>query len=136
MAKRTTKKGPGRPPRQFTATQIRKIDEMARAQCRDYTIAEALGIEGEVFKRHFAERCRQKRAQGKTAVLQAQFAAATAEKGTPTDRIWWGKQYLEQSDKQKLDAETEMALNVRIINYADVKVEGFDDDGQPIKGER
>jgi len=103
--KRTTPKRDkaGRPPRVFTETQKRKIDRMALAQARDTTIALAMGVDVHTFKEHFLLRCQEKRAEGKLRVLNAQFRAASSSKGSTVDRIWWGKQHLEQTDKQQLD---------------------------------
>ena len=88
-------------PDTYTPEQLIYIDLMAMAQCKDTTIAESMGIEVGVFKREFVQRTRTKRAEGKRNVLIAQYKAA-AGSGGPVDRIWWGKQHLEQSDKQDL----------------------------------
>ena len=102
---KTAKHPGGRPrtktPDTYTPEQLAYIDLMAQAQCKDTTIAESMGIEVGVFKREFVQRTRTKRAEGKRNVLIAQYKAA-AGSGGPVDRIWWGKQHLEQSDKQDL----------------------------------
>jgi len=106
---------------------------MALAQAKDYTIAEAMGVDVMTFKEHFLKRCKQKRAEGKLRVLNAQFRAASSPKGSTVDRIWWGKQNLGQTDKQEMTADMKMAMNVQVVSYADAKAEGFDEEGKPIE---
>jgi len=97
----------GRPrsvtPKTWTSDQIKEIDEKARAQCKDTTIASALGVDVETFRREFRVRTEQKRAEGKCKVLLSQYDAATGSDGSATDRIWFGKQHLGQKDKQEVD---------------------------------
>jgi len=133
--KRTTPKRdkPGRPPRVFTEAQKRKIDKMALAQCKDTTIARVLDIPLETFRERFRERTEKKRAEGKSKVLQAQYRAASSPKGSTVDRIWWGKQHLDQSDKQEMTADMKVAMNVQVVSYADAKAEGFDERGKPVE---
>ncbi len=106
----------GRPRRTFTKTQVAKIDRMAKQQCKDHTIADALGIPLETFKGHFRERTHKKRAEGKVELHAAQWRQRT----NCTMAIWLGKQYLGQSDqasvqhgvdKSFLDAMKELAGN-------------------------
>lgn len=60
-----------------------------------------MGINTETFREQFRERTEQKRAQGKLKVLEAQATGALARgKGAVTERIWYGKQHLEQTDRQ------------------------------------
>ena len=100
---KTAKHAGGRPrtktPDTYTPEQLAYIDLMAQAQAKDTLIAESMGVDRDTFKREFAQRCRTKRAIGKGRVLDAQYKAA-AGSGGPVDRIWFGKQHLEQSDKQ------------------------------------
>ena len=108
MADKPKKHPGGRPrtktPKEYSAEQVALIDEMAEAQCKDTTIAEALGVDINTFKTEFSRRCKEKRAEGKTRVLRAQYRAAVGADGTPTDRIWWGKQHLDQRDaKQEVE---------------------------------
>ena len=102
---KTAKHAGGRPrtktPDTYTPEQLAYIDKMAMAQAKDTLIAESMGIEVKTFKAEFSQRCRTKRAIGKGRVLDAQYDAASGS-GGPVDRIWWGKQHLEQSDKQDL----------------------------------
>ena len=88
---------PGRPKRQFTDEQIELIDKHALHNCKDNQIATLMNIPSETFKRHFGVRCIQKRAEGQAFKLEQQY-----DDKTPTMLIWWGKQYLEQSDRQEL----------------------------------
>ena len=113
MAKLKKKDGPGRPPKEFTAEQIKQIDKYALHNCKDNQIAVALGIDGETFKTHFKERCQQKRAEGQAIKLEQQF-----NNKTPTMLIWWGKQHLGQSDKQELTGADGKPLVPKIIIFA------------------
>lgn len=91
----------GRPrtktPEVFTDQQLKQIDEMAMAQCKDTTIATVLGVDPDTFRKEFSSRTERKRAEGKAAILQSQYRQAQQN---PTSAIWWGKQHLEQKDRQ------------------------------------
>ena len=87
----------GRPKKEFTDEQIKQIDECALINCKDNQIATLMGIPSNTFKKHFGQRCIQKRAEGQRAKMQQQY-----DNKTPTMLIWWGKQHLEQSDRQEL----------------------------------
>jgi len=116
------KKHPGgRPrtktPKEYSAEQLALIDEMAEAQCKDTTIAERLGVDRECFKREFAQRTRQKRAEGKAKVMQAQYRGSLGTgKGAVTERIWWGKQHLAQTDRQDVTSDGEAIVPTVIIH--------------------
>jgi len=88
----------GRPRITLTDDQMADVEEMARAQCKDGTIATALGIDPVTFKRSFEAITRKKRAEGKIEIRKAQFRLAI-EKLNPTMLIWLGKQELGQSDR-------------------------------------
>lgn len=90
-------------PYEYSKRQLATIDEMALHQCRDTTIAEALGFEPETFHKDMGARTRRQRAKGKVEAMRAQYIAATTVAGTPTDRVWFGKQHLEQKDKQEVE---------------------------------
>ena len=93
-----------RTPKTFTKATLAEIDRMAEAQCKDTTIAERLGVNVDTFRAEFQQRTRQKRAEGKAKVLLAQYQGCLRQgKGAMTERIWWGKQHLEQSDKQQIE---------------------------------
>lgn len=112
MAKHTFKpKKLGRPPNIYTNDQLEFIDKMALVQARDYTIAEAMGMEAKEFSRHFAKRTRQKRAEGKLAIHENQYEMA---KKQPVMAIWLGKQHLEQSDKAQVGGD----VTFTVVNYA------------------
>ena len=109
----------GRPPKEFTEEQIRRIDELAEAQCKDFTIAEELGVEIDTFKRHFANRTQEKRAIGKNRVMLAQYQGCLVNgTGGMSERVWWGKQHLKQTDKQAIehDVSDELGDLLREIN--------------------
>lgn len=106
LAKDGTRRGRKRTvtPDTYTPEQLKQIDDMAEAQCKDQTIAHVLGVDEETFKREFRRRTHQKRDEGKAKVLQAQYKGALAHgKGAVTERIWFGKQHLEQTDKANVE---------------------------------
>lgn len=116
----TGKRGRGKPrtktPAVYTKTQLRQIDAWAEAQCKDTTIAEALGVDVKAFQREFAKRTRQKRARGKACVLASQYKQALAN---ATSAIWWGKQHLEQSDRADVAIRELPPITVRIMRADD-----------------
>lgn len=89
----------GRPRLKVSDDKIAIIEELAYKQCRDTTIAEAVGIAVVSFKRRFDKKCRQLRAKGKTELYKTQWQMA---QNNPTMAQWLGKQYLDQSDKQDI----------------------------------
>lgn len=101
----------GRKKLKFSEEIIKQIEEAALHQARDYTISESLGIDDKTFKAHFSEKCRQKRAEGKIIKLKQQF-----NDKSPTMLVWWGKQHLEQSDKQQLTGKDGQPLQVQVID--------------------
>ena len=120
MAKttKTTKHAGGRPrtktPVKYSKTQLQRIDEMARAQAKDSTIACAMGIGLETFRREFRERTEQKRAEGKLELLQAQRTSAIVAK-IPVMQIWAGKQHLGQSDKKEVAVEVTSLADIAAV---------------------
>lgn len=92
------KRNRGRPRIDLSDDQLAEVERMARAQCRDGTIALAIGIDPVTFKRNFEAICAQKRAEGKCAIQIAQFTAAVQDRN-PTMLIWLGKVYLGQSER-------------------------------------
>lgn len=103
-AKSGKKRGRGRPRATFTAEQLRKIDAMAEAQCKDTTIALAIGVPVETFRQNLRERTEQKRAIGKVTVMLAQYEGCKVKgTGGMSERTFWGKQHLGQSDKQGIE---------------------------------
>lgn len=89
-----------RTPVEYSRAQLSIIDEMALHQARDTTIAEVLGVDVKTFKNDMADRTRRMRAEGKRQILGAQYDMAQEN---PTMAIWWGKQNLEQRDKQEVE---------------------------------
>ena len=89
-------------PKTYTKTQLQKINEMALDQCQNTTIAVALGINVDTFRRQFESKTEQKRAEGKAELLHAQRERAITDK-SDTMLIWKGKQHLDQKDKQEVD---------------------------------
>jgi hypothetical protein len=123
----TGKRGRGRPrvkaPETYSEAQLRLIDELAEAQCKDTTIAEVLGVDVNTFKGEFLQRTRKKRAEGKAAVMQAQYRGALRTgKSSTTERIWWGKQHLEQTDRADVTSGDHAIVPAVVI----VKPEGVD----------
>ena len=109
------KKRLGRPPNTYTDEQIAQIDEHSYNQARDYTIAEAMGIEIETFRQHFKKRCAQNRARGKLDMHNRQRELMLSEGKTACAMaIWLGKQHLEQKEKAELSGD----LTVGTVNYA------------------
>lgn len=103
----------GRPPAEFTPRQLHRIDRMAFMQARDYTIAEAMGMEVELFRRHFKKRCSQKRAEGKLELHETQYEMA---KKQVVMAIWLGKQHLEQADKAEVKGSFQLPpIQVEIV---------------------
>jgi hypothetical protein len=108
--KKTTpaKRGRGRPrtktPQTYSKVLVRKIDQMAEAQCKDTTIAESLGMDESTFKADLSARTHKKRQQGKVKLLLAQFKGALSKgKQAYKERIWLGKQHLDQHDRQEVE---------------------------------
>ena len=106
-----TKKRVGRPSKEYTPEQIAQIEEMAEIQCKDATIAEALGLDVKTFQKHNSKFTRQKRAQGKAVIYANQYEMA---KKQPVMAIWLGKQHLEQTDRADISGD----VHFSIINYA------------------
>jgi hypothetical protein len=124
MTARKTKRL-GRPPAEFTPKQLRRIDNLALRQCKDTTIAEAMGVEVKTFQAHFSKRTRQKRAEGKTILHTNQFKMARKQ---PVMAIWLGKQHLDQSDKAELSGTMTQRVAVNIIaNGKPLKADIVDD---------
>jgi hypothetical protein len=105
----------GRPPLTFTQEQLDEIDKHALHQCKDNLIAVKMGIDSDTFKRHFAERCLLKRAEGKAEKLKQQF-----NDKTPTMLIWFGKQHLDQADKQELSGKDGGAIALQVVNFSEI----------------
>jgi len=117
----------GRPPIEYTPEQIAQIEQMAETQCKDATIAEALGLDVKTFQKHNSKFTRQKRAQGKATIYANQYRMAQNQ---PVMAIWLGKQHLEQADKAELSGETAHKVTVTVkAGGRDVVADIVDDDG-------
>jgi len=113
----------GRPrtktPKAYTPEQLAQIDAMALAQCKDSTIAAALGVDREAFRREFTQRTRQKRAQGKAEIMEAQLKRARTN---AVGAIWWGKQHLGQTDRADVTSGGKaVSIGMTIIKPEGVK---------------
>ena len=94
----------GRPKRQFSDEEIELITEYALNNCRDNTIATALDIPINSFRRHFGKLCKQKRTEFRVNLRQYQSSLA---KTNPAMAIFLGKNELGQVDKQVIADETQ-----------------------------
>ena len=91
------KKKTGRPKREFTEAQIRKMKQLALAGCQNNTIATIMDIPIETLTRRFGKLLTKKRCERKLKLRKQQHAAA--DKGNPALLIFLGKNYLDQADK-------------------------------------
>ena len=101
----------GRPLIEFTREQVAKIERAAFCQSKDTTIAIALGISQDVFKRNFQALCEQKRAEGKLWLQQKQYTQAS--KNNTALLCFLGKNYLEQADKQEILGSQVINVHIR-----------------------
>lgn len=93
----------GRPKRVFTNEERARIEEMARNNCRDNTIATVLDIPINTLKRHFGKICTKKRQEFKAILRDNQSKLA---KTNPAMAIFLGKNELDQVDRQEIRQET------------------------------
>lgn len=89
---------------EITKAQWKTIEDMARDMCTNEMIADYLGISTRTLyaphiKPEFERITRMRRAKTRWEVLANQKALAL--KGQPVGSIWWGKQHLDQRDKQE-----------------------------------
>lgn len=103
-------------PEGVTKAVLEQIDELAEAQAKDTMIAEVIGWDVNTFKRQFEQRCREKRAIGKGKVLRAQYRGCfKGGKGAVTERVWFGKQHLEQTDKADQNVKVSAKLDIVVF---------------------
>jgi hypothetical protein len=102
MSKEQIRKMAGRPKRVFSDEEKAKIKEMALNNCRDNTIAGALDIPINSFKRHFGKLCKKKRTEFRTKLRAHQAKLAETN---PAMAIFLGKNELNQTDKQIVEHE-------------------------------
>lgn len=92
-------------PTEVTDAQWKVLESMAGDGCTHDEMAAYLGISKRTLyaphlRDKFARLTEMAWAKTKWDVRKRQKRAAI--KGNPVDRIWWGKQYLGQSDKQQV----------------------------------
>lgn len=109
----------GRPKKQFTPEQIKKINKAAFNQAKDSTIAGYLGIDPDTFKLHFSELTSKKRYEGKIWLLEQQWRQAEA--GNPALLCFLGKNYLEQADRQEFTGRDGSPLQIQVIDSYAIK---------------
>ena len=96
----------GRPRKEIDFAQF---EAMCHIQCTEVEIASILGISVDTLERRceehygstFAEVYEEKRSHGKESLRRKQWHAA--ENGNITMMIWLGKQWLGQTDTQKIE---------------------------------
>lgn len=102
----STKRKPkviGRPPTTLTPAQWGDVERMAKALCTAQEIADYIGIpkrtlyDGVEIKDKFLALMKKKAAETRLRVREQQLEAAL--KGNPVGSIWWGKQHLNQTDR-------------------------------------
>jgi hypothetical protein len=115
----------GRPRIEFTEKEWQIIENACKIQCTGEEIASLLGIDydtmnsriKETFGEGFSDYIKRFSLHGRTSLRRLQWKAA--ESGNTTMLIWLGKQYLEQSDKQELNA------NVTNTELPNVSIDEF-----------
>lgn len=105
MAKPKKKPKPkvGRPASTLTPQQWATVERMAKAMCTHQEIADYLSVpkatltQGVQIKERFLEITRKAAAATRLEVRENQLEQA--RKGQPVGSIWWGKQHLNQTDR-------------------------------------
>lgn len=100
-AKKKGKKNPiGRPRETFLSqAQLKRLDRMAKDQCKHRTIAEALGISRDHLRDNYLPRLHKKAAEGR---VELQADQRRMQKVQPSMAIFRGKNYLGQADKHEI----------------------------------
>ena len=113
MAKKKAKKKKNKvgKPRDFflTQVQLKKLDRMAKDQCKHRTIAEALGVDRVNLVNNYLPRLHKKGAEGRVELRRNQTRMS---KNQVAMAIFLGKQkgILDQSDKKELEHSGEISL--------------------------
>lgn len=117
MAKKTTKKRNQSELRKkkYTDTEVKRIEEMAFNRNNIGTIASVLGLDYKTLQKYHGEMIIRKHAEGRAALKKAQMDKAIKDRDS-TMLIWLGKNELEQTDKQQV--EHDGGITVEIVNYA------------------
>lgn len=91
----------GRPKKEISPNEMKKAEKYAYNQAQWGTICKALGWDDNTIAQRadIRQRLEQKKAQGKIGVLIAQ--GTKARNGDIGAMIWYGKQHLDQTDKQE-----------------------------------
>ena len=108
----------GRPAREFTDEQVEEIKRLARKGCKTLTIASITEIPETTLRSHFSGLIKKQHALKKEDVLDAQNRLLSED--NPTMAIWLGKQYLDQTDKQVVEQNTNLKLYGKEANDEDV----------------
>lgn len=95
----------GRPRLEITDAGWQMVERMAKALCTQDEIADMLGcspktLHTEANKQRFEQIMRSQRAHSLLLVRERQIEKAIA--GNPVESIWFGKQHLNQTDRQAL----------------------------------
>lgn len=108
-----------RPEIKLTQQQLQKMDKMAKNNCKDYTIANVLGIDSKTLKKHYSKRLIQKRAMGQADLRRIQRKMA---KESAAMAIFLGKNELEQADKREheLSGPGGKPIPVSIVDFGKI----------------
>lgn len=99
------KRKTGRPATEITEAQWKTLEEMAADMCTHDEMADYLGVTKRTFyaphlRERFERLTRKSAAATRWSVRKKQ--RMRAEKGEPVPSIWWGKQHLNQSDRNQV----------------------------------
>lgn len=98
--KKTRKRRVGRPRETYlTSVQLKKLDRMAKDQCKHRTIAEVLGVEKNNLVLNYLPRLHKMAALGRAELAADQ---RKLQKNSAAVAIFRGKNYLGQTDKQEV----------------------------------
>ena len=124
MAK-TAKRTVGKPKREFSDAQIKKMKELAFAGCQTLTIASIMGIPRETIdsRPDIQRLLTKKRADRKLTLRQQQNK--TSKDGNVTMQIWLGKQVLDQTDKLNTKHGVDDESMGRLLEILDGKSRGL-----------
>ena len=96
-------------------TQLKRMDRMAKDQCKHRTIAEVLDVGREALREHYLPRLIKKASEGR---VELQADQRRMQKKQPSVAIFRGKNYLGQTDKQETthNISKETASLLRLID--------------------
>ena len=101
------KKKLGPPEVKLSQNKLQRLDQLARDNCKDYTIANILDIDVTTLKKHYSKRLVKKRAEGQGELRRTQRRLS---KKNPAMAIFLGKNELEQRDKREYEHSGEIIL--------------------------